>query len=166
MGRPGKDDFMSKSKLDSLNTIHCALLVTANSTSVYREIKANITKVFQEICKEEGRQAIIEMRHFLPAYGGAQTKHSDTIEIFGSSWYSRENDAHKNPPPDMLKFEDLDFSKPVSAAKGPRAGKYDRMKAAVEELDDASKECGLYDSELHGLLYALRKMLDLLEDKP
>lgn len=157
---------MSKSKLDSCNTIHCALLVTANSTSVYRRIKANITKVFQEICKEEGRQAIIEMRHFLPAYGGAQTKHSDTIEIYDPSWYSRENDTHQNPPPDMLKFEDLDFSKPVTAAKGPRAGKYDRMKAAVEELDDASKECGLYDSELHGLLYALRKMLDLLEDKP
>lgn len=50
--------------------------------------------------------------------------------------------------------------------KAQGAGKYDRMKAAVEELDDASKECGIYDSELHGLLYALRKMLDLLEDKP
>ena len=157
---------MSKSKLDSCNTIHCALLVTANSSSVYQRIKANITKTFQEICKEEGRQAIIEMRHFLPAYGGAQTKHIDTIEIYDHSWYSRENDTHKSPPPDMLKFEDLDFTKPVTAAKGPRAGKYDRMKAAVEELDDASKECGIYDSELHGLLYALRKMLDLLEDKP
>lgn len=157
---------MSISKIDWLNDIHCSLLVTVNSASVYRKIKRNITKAFQEICKEEGRKANIEIRHILPTYSGREVKHSDNIEIHGIFRYSSENDAHKNPPPDMLKFEDLDFSKPVSAAKGSRAGKYDRMKAAVEELNDASKECGLYDSELHGLLYALRKMLDLLEDTP
>lgn len=147
---------MSISKMDRLNEIQCSLLVAVNSTSVYRRIRRNIPKAFQDICKEGGRQAIIEMRHILPTYSGREVKESDHIEIH----------AHKNPPPDMLNFKDLDFCKPVSAPKGPRAGKYDRMKAAVTELNNASKECGLYDSELQGLLYALRKMLDLLEDTP
>lgn len=104
------------------------------------------------------------MRHFLPAYGGAQTKHSDTIEIYDPSWYSRENDTHKNPPPDMLNFDDIDFTKPVKPPEDTKAGKYDRMKAAVTELDDAAKECGLYDDELHSVLLLLRRALNLLED--
>lgn len=154
---------MSKSKLDSCNTIHCALLVTANSSSVYQRIKANITKTFQEICKEEGRQAIIEMRHFLPAYGGAQTKHSDTIEIYDHSRYSRENDTHKNPPPDMLNFDNIDFTKTPTGEVAKKAEGCRRLKAAVTELYDASKEAGMLDTELQALLYTITKILDAME---
>lgn len=154
---------MSKSKLDSCNTIHCALLVTANSSSVYQRIKANITKTFQEICKEGGRQAIIEMRHFLPAYGGAQTKHIDTIEIYDPSWYSRENDTHKNPPPDMLNFDNIDLTKTPTGEVVKKAEGCRRLKAAVTELYDASKEAGMLDTELQALLYTITKILDAME---
>lgn len=148
---------MAISAFDPLNMNHMSVLVTANSGSVYNRIKKNITKVVLEICKEEGKQSVLEMRHFRPGYSGVQTSQSDTIEIHGLG-------VSNNPPWDMLNFDDIDFTKPVIAPKDTRTGKYDRMKAAVTELDDAAKECGLYDDELHSVLLLLRSALNLLED--
>lgn len=154
---------MSYSEFDMLNEIHVTVLVTANSGFVYDQIKKNITKVAQETCNKEGRQAIIEMRHFLPAYGGAQTKHSDTIEIYDPSWYSRENDTHKNPPPDMLNFDNIDLTKTPTGEVVKKAEGCRRLKAAVTELYGASKEAGMLDTELQALLYTITKILDAME---
>lgn len=145
---------MYKSKNETPHTICATIGVKVDNLYSFLRLKKNIIKAFQDICRAEGREAHIDMTYIRPMVNMIDTK-EDTIEII----YRGES---LNPPKEMIEVPEIDFDKPISDAAVKKAGKFDRLKEAVIELNEAAKEIGIADRELNGLLFALTKIIDAL----